>query len=426
MRAAYRSDEIDDSNAPLLSPPNSHTLTNDGEPMMAHRQRQPGAYAHTSSNQSPIAHPSSVLYQVESFNHDLNDEHAKKIQTTLTQERQRKLIIFLLIALIALFMLNRRPREKVPDAREPYPVHLVLDSPAPNASTDTIPVIASAGIRYYSLPPSITHGEPILQQEFAVYLPSKLDRSNAAQFYGKLSTKHELYRSFPLVVSLHGRGENATTEVDIWSEYAERYGWIVVCPNILATSDSSYSQLQLSVQYIELIMNSVLGPFDLDDSISSLSLTRLIDRRHILLTGHEGGGYALLNFLLHRPNYWTAASGRSINFWQQHGNEVIKPMIQREAIEARTRGTWKPTGITPSTPVDHIGELYSSEIYSSRPFLLQFGEFDDSSILEEIDDLHAFLRTIGFRRITYERMLGEHHHTRADVTAKWFVKQIKK
>ena len=385
-----------------------------------YRQRQP--LLHRSTTRSPDEDDGSPRR---------DEDRWKKDATTLKQKRQRQCIIITLLILIIGYLITQRLLAKTTIHTTPYPsVPLVPNSPHPPLpDSPTVPVLAHPGFREYSFS-SEAFSDDALLTSFTVYLPSSLKRSDAHKHWSTLSSSDDAYHSYPLVLSLHGRSANASVECAHWKFYAEAHQWIVVCPTLSTAVRAQYATIDQSVAYLTAVMDSVLGDENegtTHASNPSLSLTRLIDRKRILLTGYSGAGYSLTAFALTRPNYWTAFSARSTNFWQQHFKAKLLPATTQLAVDAYDRGDWQlpisaRTNTRPSN--SHIAELFWTAMFQARPFLFQRGEVDHARVREHLESMHdAFRNFFGARHVQVDVMQEEKHESRIDNTVQWWAKK---
>jgi hypothetical protein len=361
-----------------------------------------------------------------------DDDRWKKDATTLKQKRQRQCVIITLLTLIVGYLVTQRFLMKTIIHSTPYPsTPIVPNSPhPPSPDSPTVPIFAHPGFREYELPSEAFSADGDLKTSFTVYLPSSLKRSDAHKYWSTLPSSDDAYHSYPLVFSLHGRSANASVECAHWKFYAEAHQWIVVCPTLSTAARAQYTTIDQSVVYLTAVMDSVLG--DEHEGVKhastpSLSLTRLIDRKRILLTGYSGAGYSLTAFALTRPNYWTAFSARSSNFWKQHFQAKLLPATTQLAVEAYERGEWQlpiTAQTSPRPSNSHIAELFWTTMFEARPFLFQRGELDHTRVREHLEAMHDTFRNFyGARHVQSEVMQEEKHESRIDNTARWWAKK---
>lgn len=346
-----------------------------------------------------------------------------------------------MLTLIVLFLLNEMPGDDA-EARaravRAWEKSLVPGSPAPSQSLATIPIIATVGVRHYQLAvqsaSSAGPPEPILSQNFAVYLPSSLARSNAMRYYARLSRSDPLFHALPLVVSLHGAGGSAATEVAAWTDFAEQHQWIVVCPTLhasVAGANATDASLALGVHFIEAVLDSVLGLAEEDSARTpSLSLTRLIDRSRVLVTAHGDGGALLGAFALARPNYWSGLACRSCAFSQRHYDQLLHDRLMTVAADAFASGAWQPSsvaldGFDASPTIAQISHAFWSSFYRSRVALFQLGTRDDPIVVDRLESMHRAMRTdLGVRRVAHD--IVEADAANPAHTARWWSQQKKR
>ncbi len=143
---------------------------------------------------------------------------------------------------------------------------------------------------------------------YYIYVPSTYD-------YESHSKPH------PLIVSCHGTPPYDVAEHHIreWKMLGERYGCIVVAPELIATDG--------------LIGDGpIVGMLDDEKFILSL-ISRLgyrfnIDRANIMITGFSGGGFPTYWVGLRHPDIFSAVVARSSNF----GEHNLDGWFPREAV----------------------------------------------------------------------------------------------
>lgn len=143
--------------------------------------------------------------------------------------------------------------------------------------------------------------EPTTKRGYVLYKPES---------YVNASEAERKRRDWPLVVTFHGMKpfDIAWYQADEWQQEADRYGLIVVAP--------------------ELKSASVLAEFPLDtphpsfvkDEKASLAImehvykTTNASRRHVLSTGFSSGGYMAHYMVNRHPEKFTALAPRQANF----------------------------------------------------------------------------------------------------------------
>jgi poly(3-hydroxybutyrate) depolymerase len=140
--------------------------------------------------------------------------------------------------------------------------------------------------------------DPVMQAGYYLYVPEKYDHSKAA----------------PVIISCHGTVpyDVPNSHIETWKGYGEKYGCIVICPELQGT-DGIFGDGPTSAMLAdEQIILSIL---------STLSYQYNIDRANIMLTGFSGGGFPTYFVGLRNPDVFTCIAPRNSNFneYNLHG-----------------------------------------------------------------------------------------------------------
>ena len=101
--------------------------------------------------------------------------------------------------------------------------------------------------------------------------------------YYYLPTGYNL-RPMPLMISFHGTGWDGMDMIDIFSDMAEQYGFIIVAP------DSNGARPEWEVPGIPYISDNYIHTRDCVDEVEALPKVR-IDSNHVLSSGFSGGAW---------------------------------------------------------------------------------------------------------------------------------------
>lgn len=118
----------------------------------------------------------------------------------------------------------------------------------------------------------------------------------------------------PLVMLLHGSGQNGATLLREWTGLAAAEGFVLVAPNAL---DDLQWQLRSD------------GPGFLRDVITATAATHRIDPRRIYLFGVSGGAVYALTLSLLESEYF-AATAVFAGAWRDDASLAIVPLARRK------------------------------------------------------------------------------------------------
>jgi len=148
--------------------------------------------------------------------------------------------------------------------------------------------------------------EPSTHTSYWLYLPED---------YVARDGRHPQGGRWPMVVTLHGLRpyDNAAWQNREWQEEADRYGLIVVAPD-LRTCDSLTMQLPLRDPHLSYVRKDEKGILAV---MSEVFRRTNADPQRVLMTSFSSGGY-LAHYLVNRhPNRFTALAVRGSNFNRQ-------------------------------------------------------------------------------------------------------------
>jgi len=145
--------------------------------------------------------------------------------------------------------------------------------------------------------------EPVTHSGYWLYLPEDYVNNNG---------RHPKGKGWPLVVTFHGLRpyDNAKYQIREWQQEADRYGFIVVAPE-LRTCDSLTMQLPLrdpNLPYVEKDEQAIMTIMD-----EVLRRTNA-DPKRVLATSFSSGGY-IAHYIVNRyPERFSCIAVRGSNF----------------------------------------------------------------------------------------------------------------
>jgi|GEM_PF-1473206 len=247
-------------------------------------------------------------------------------------------------------------------------------------------------VRQPKAPPKRTFPDPKLPKELVIepvaevkiYYTQTYGQERPFGVYVPKAYQHD--QPMPLVVSSHGANQDGTTEVQAWAQYAEKYGFIVVCPTYWVKSPKqSGGALGLVVSKDEKMLSEIMTRV-----FASLN----VDRDLVMHTGFSGGGLPTTLIAMRHPEIFTALCYRSPNF--------LGP----------------PRGVDP-------------RVWQRRPIYIFWGSQDHPLIIKkgnlgppEGPATLAFFRQLGCTRLKHEILEGGGHASRPDLAAQWFAEEV--
>ncbi len=157
--------------------------------------------------------------------------------------------------------------------------------------------------------------EPTTKRNYHLYLPKD---------YVNASPQVRAQRSWPVVVSFHGMKpfDNSRAQREEWEQEADRYGFVVVAPELRAPDVLAEFPLRtrskplISDEKATLaILNHVFATTDADPS-------------HVLSTGWSSGGYMAHYMLNRHPERFTTLGVRQANF----SHYVLEPELTKRSL----------------------------------------------------------------------------------------------
>ena len=197
--------------------------------------------------------------------------------------------------------------------------------------------------------------------------------------------------SMPLVLSSHGRGGEGKKEIGQWVSLANKYGFIVACPDMCTATVNRppTSNLRPEVEDEEVLLSI----------FEEVSLHFRINRRAVMITGFSGGG---------NPSYFTGL---------RHP-DLITHICTRG-------GNWVPQWLPTDQKLLEAGKK-ALDIY------IYSGDKDHPLILGEngqpgqAQQAHEALTGAGYPNVKLEMIKGMGHASRADIAAGWFGEYLAK
>jgi poly(3-hydroxybutyrate) depolymerase len=134
--------------------------------------------------------------------------------------------------------------------------------------------------------------------------------TNAAtgrQYYIYVPSNYTHDRAWPVIVTCHGSHPYDVADMHIreWKMLGERYGCIVIAPELDATDGIVGDGPVLGMLADEKLILSILA---------ELSYRYNIDRANIMITGFSGGGFPTYFVGLRHPDIFSVIAARSCNF----------------------------------------------------------------------------------------------------------------
>lgn len=135
----------------------------------------------------------------------------------------------------------------------------------------------------------------------------KLPRADTILIVTPKKYLQENTKKFPLVFMLHGWSGNYKqwSEIINLQEYADKYGFILVCP------DGLYDSWYLNSPKLK---NQQYADFFFQDLLPQLSKNYRIDDKNIFITGLSMGGYGAFSLFFQQPNVFKSVAATSALF----------------------------------------------------------------------------------------------------------------
>ena len=202
--------------------------------------------------------------------------------------------------------------------------------------------------------------DPVVASNYWVYVPNKYTHD----------------KPMPVIVSCHGTPPYDVAEHHIrtWKWYGERYGCIIVCPDLANTGGILGDGPVYGMLTNERRILSIL---------STLSYQYNIDRANIMITGFSGGGFPTYFVGLRNPEVFSVIVAQNCNFNRKN-----------------TDG-WYPQAAL------------------KTPILVYYGERDPATIKVQSKNAIAYLRSKGFP-LTTEVIPRVGHDRHPEVAMRFF------
>ncbi len=154
---------------------------------------------------------------------------------------------------------------------------------------------------FFSLLNSITFAQTL------VIHSNKLPRADTILIVTPKNYSQENAKKFPLVFMLHGWSGNYKqwSEIIDLQEQADKYGFILVCP------DGLYDSWYLNSPKLK---NQQYANFFFQDLLPQLSKKYRIDDKNIFITGLSMGGYGAFSLFLQQPDLFKSVAATSALF----------------------------------------------------------------------------------------------------------------
>lgn len=161
--------------------------------------------------------------------------------------------------------------------------------------------------------------EPTTHRGYVLYEP---------EAYVKATEAERRQREWPTVVTFHGMKpfDIAWYQANEWQQEADRYGLIVIAPELL--SASVLAEFPLNTPH----------PSFLEDERATLAImehvfkTTEASRRHVLSTGFSSGGYMAHYMVNRHPELFSALAPRQANFSKEVMSSAMAPRSRSTPI----------------------------------------------------------------------------------------------
>ena len=161
--------------------------------------------------------------------------------------------------------------------------------------------------------------EPTTSRGYWLYLPKDYMAADAAARKARL---------WPTVVTFHGMKpfDNSVWQAEEWAVEADRYGFIVIAPELEAPDLMAEFPLR------------TIHPAFRGDEVATIAIMDYVfrttdaDRTHVLATGWSSGGYMAHYMVNLHPDRFTCLSPRQANFSSSVMNEALSPRSRNHPI----------------------------------------------------------------------------------------------
>lgn len=198
-------------------------------------------------------------------------------------------------------------------------------------------------------------------------------------------SKYSSKKSWPLVISSHGRGGSGAGEMRGWQGLASKHGFIVACPDMCTATHNrpTKSNLSPSQEDDEVLM----------EIFETVCARFRVNRRAVMVTGFSGGGNPSYHSGLRHPDVFTHICTRGGNWAPQH-------MPHDEKVVAAGK--------------EHL-QIYV--FWGEKDHVLIIGEPHGTG--QAYQALKA-LKASGYKNIKEEEVPAMGHKSRPDLAATWF------
>jgi poly(3-hydroxybutyrate) depolymerase len=202
------------------------------------------------------------------------------------------------------------------------------------------------------------------------------DAPSGGSFWLHVPSNYTHDRPCPVIVSCHGTPpyDVARHHVETWDDYCEKFGCIVVCPDLVGTDGIFGDGPVDGMLRNERVILSVL---------STLSYKYNLDRANIMITGFSGGGFPAYWVGLRNPDVFSVVVAQNCNF--NRGN--LDRWYPRAAVQT--------------------------------PVMIYYGQNDPATIVSQSRDAIGYLRSRGFQIETYV-IPGVGHERRPEIAMNFF------
>ncbi len=154
--------------------------------------------------------------------------------------------------------------------------------------------------------------EPKSQRKYWLYLPKDYVAADDAE---------RAARRWPLVVTFHGMRpfDNATSQAHEWEREADRYGFIVVSPELASMDVLAEFPIRTKHPWFKLDEHTVL------DILDQVFTNTAADRNNVLATGFSSGGYMAHYMVNQHPDVFTALAARQANYSAPLMDDALAP-----------------------------------------------------------------------------------------------------
>ncbi len=167
------------------------------------------------------------------------------------------------------------------------------------------------------------------------------DPTTGRYYYLYIPSYHNLEEHWPIIVTCHGSTpfDTAWHQIHEWRGLAEKYGFIVIAPELKGTNSTNISTMLPSYQV----------KLQREDERAIVNIVRSVvknfngDENHIYLTGWSGGGYAVYYTGLKHPEIFRALVSKMGNFDERFLPDVLPYLDPYQPILIMMAGEDFPT-----------------------------------------------------------------------------------